>query len=254
MASLSVCWPALTGHDLRAQHLHAKDVQRLPLAIHRAHIDHAFQPEHRGDRGGGDAVLARARLGDDARLAHAPRQQDLADAVVDLVRAGVEQVFALEINLRPAQLAREPLGKIQRRRAAAKLLQVILELALKFRVALRPEIFGLQLLQRMHQRLRHIPAAVGAEMAARIRHVALAIELMPCTIAAAPAAVEGALSVSDGRNVKGGRAPVALPRCDPPGSRQSGLIWMLRNATGSLCPASQNSPSCGPCRDAGDWP
>jgi hypothetical protein len=41
-------------------------------------------------------VLAGAGLGDDAGLAEAPRQQDLADAVVDLVRAGVVQVLALE--------------------------------------------------------------------------------------------------------------------------------------------------------------
>ena len=32
------------------------------------------------------------------------REQDLAERVVDLVRAGVEQVFALEINLRAAEL------------------------------------------------------------------------------------------------------------------------------------------------------
>jgi hypothetical protein len=45
-------------------------------------------------------VLAGARLGDDARLAHAPRQQHLADAVVDLVRAGVAEVLALENSAR----------------------------------------------------------------------------------------------------------------------------------------------------------
>jgi hypothetical protein len=48
-------------------------------------------------------VLARAGLGDDAALAHAPRQQRLAQAVVDLVRAGVQQVFALEPDARAAQ-------------------------------------------------------------------------------------------------------------------------------------------------------
>jgi hypothetical protein len=53
--------------------------------------------------GRGDAVLARAGLGDDAGLAHALGQQDLAEAVVDLVRAGVVQVLALEVDFRPAQ-------------------------------------------------------------------------------------------------------------------------------------------------------
>jgi hypothetical protein len=48
-------------------------------------------------------VLARAGFGDDPRLAHALREQDLADAVVDLVRAGVVQLVALEVDLRAAK-------------------------------------------------------------------------------------------------------------------------------------------------------
>ena len=61
-------------------------------------------PEQRADRGRGHAVLAGAGLGDDALLAHALGQQSLTDAVVDLVGAGVQQVLALEVNLRAAQL------------------------------------------------------------------------------------------------------------------------------------------------------
>ena len=47
-------------------------------------------------------------------LAHALRQQALPQAVIDFVRAGVQQVFALEVNLRAAELFRQPLGKEQR--------------------------------------------------------------------------------------------------------------------------------------------
>jgi hypothetical protein len=54
-------------------------------------------------RRGGDAVLAGAGLGDDALLAHAPGQQDLAEHVVDLVRAGVVELVALEIDLGAAE-------------------------------------------------------------------------------------------------------------------------------------------------------
>ena len=157
--------PRLHRHHFRAEHFHAVHIQFLPLAIHRAHVDDAFQAEHRGDRRGGHAVLARAGFGDDARLAHAPGQQDLADGVVDLVRAGVVQILALEIDFRAAQFAGEPFGKIQRRGPSAKFLEVIRQFALKFRVLLRAEIFRLQLLQRMHQRLRHITSAVRAKMA-----------------------------------------------------------------------------------------
>ena len=85
-----------------AEQLHAKNIQRLPTHVFRAHIDNAFEPEQRAHRRGRHAVLARAGFGDDAALAHAPRQQDLAERVVDFVRAGVEQIFALEIDARAA--------------------------------------------------------------------------------------------------------------------------------------------------------
>jgi hypothetical protein len=40
-------------------------------------------------------VLTRACFGDDSLFAHALGEQSLAEAIVDLVRAGVQQVFAL---------------------------------------------------------------------------------------------------------------------------------------------------------------
>jgi hypothetical protein len=59
-------------------------------------------------------VLAGAGLGDDAGLAHALGQQDLAEAVVDLVRAGVVQLVALEIDLGAAEMLGQALGEIER--------------------------------------------------------------------------------------------------------------------------------------------
>ena len=58
-------------------------------------------------------MLAGAGLGDDARLAHALGQQDLAEAVVDLVRARVVQVLALEIDLRAAEVPGEAFGEVE---------------------------------------------------------------------------------------------------------------------------------------------
>ena len=56
----------------------------------------AVEPEQRGRGGGGHPVLARAGLGDDPLLAHAAREQGLAEHVVDLVRTGVGEVLALQ--------------------------------------------------------------------------------------------------------------------------------------------------------------
>ena len=50
-------------------------------------------------------MLARAGLGDDARLAHALGEQRLAEHVVDLVGAGVAEVLALEVDARAAARA-----------------------------------------------------------------------------------------------------------------------------------------------------
>ncbi|GAC1530794.1 MAG: hypothetical protein NVS2B4_09870 [Ramlibacter sp.] len=55
-------------------------------------------------------MLAGAGLGDNARFGHASRKHRLADDVVDLVRAGVVQVLALEVDLRAAVLAAPSIG------------------------------------------------------------------------------------------------------------------------------------------------
>ena len=85
-----------------------KTLSALAAHVLRAHVDHAVHAQQRADGGGGHAVLAGAGFGDDAPLAHAPGQQRLAQAVVDLVRAGVQQVLALQVDARAAQLLGQP--------------------------------------------------------------------------------------------------------------------------------------------------
>ena len=82
------------------------DVGLLAAHVLGAHVDDALEAEQRARGRGRDAVLAGAGLGDDARLAHAPGQQRLAERVVDLVRAGVEEVLALEPDRAAGGLAR----------------------------------------------------------------------------------------------------------------------------------------------------
>ena len=162
---------ALHRHHGGAQQLHAVDVHRLPLDVLGAHVHHALHAEARGHRGRGHAVLARAGLGDDALLAHAPGHQRLADGVVDLVRAGVVEVLALEPDLRAAQMLGQALGVIDRAGAADVVLQLVGELGLERSVVAHAQVFALELVERVHQGLGDEHAPVGAEVAARVGQV-----------------------------------------------------------------------------------
>ena len=88
--------PGRHRDDLGAEQAHAGDVERLALGVDLAHVDGALESEQRGRGRRGDAVLAGAGLGDHAGLADALGEQRLAEHVVDLVRAGVVEVLALQ--------------------------------------------------------------------------------------------------------------------------------------------------------------
>ena len=153
----------IDGDDLRAEQAHARDVQGLAGHVFRAHVDDAFEAEVRGDGGGGYAVLTCAGFCDDARLAHFHCEQSLADSVVDFVRAGVEEIFALEIDARPAEMIREPRCELERRGASGKILEQALQLRLERCVGFGDFVGALELKERDHERFGNIAAAVGAE-------------------------------------------------------------------------------------------
>ena len=90
------------AQHLGAEQPHPEHVQRLALHVLGAHVDVALEAEQRARGRGGDAVLPGAGLGDDPPLAHAHGEQRLAERVVDLVRAGVREVLALEEDARAA--------------------------------------------------------------------------------------------------------------------------------------------------------
>lgn len=117
------------------------------------------------------AVLAGAGLGDHARLAHAARQQRLADDVVHLVRAGVVQVFALEVDLRAAAMLGQAAGMVDGRRTADEMLQLVLVFLDEFGIVLIARIGIAQLVQRVGQRFRNEGAAVRAEVAVGVGQV-----------------------------------------------------------------------------------
>ena len=154
--------------DVRPHQLHAEDIQALPANVLRAHVDVALEPEQRRGGRGGDAMLAGAGLGDHALLAHAQGQQRLADGVVDLVSAGVIEIFALEVNFRAAEFFGQSAGEIEPAGPADKLAQICVEFLLKRRVFLGSAILGFELLEREDERLGNEDPAVRAKMAGGI--------------------------------------------------------------------------------------
>ena len=125
---------------------------------------------------GRDAVHAGAGLGDDARLAHAARQHDLAEHVVDLVRAGVIEVLALEIDSCAAAVLGEPLGEIKRRRPADVSREMVVHLVLVFGIGLGVGISPLEIEDQRHQRLGDEPPAIESEMAALVGTAAIGVQ------------------------------------------------------------------------------
>src|SRR5690606_15487062 len=101
-------------HHRGTEQLHAVHVGGLTPDVFRTHVNHAFHAVARCHRGRGHAVLAGAGFGDHPRLAHAPGEQRLANAVVHLVGAGVVEVFALEIDLCAAKQLRPALDVVVR--------------------------------------------------------------------------------------------------------------------------------------------
>jgi len=99
---------------------------------------------------------------------HPLREQDLAERIVDFVRAGMEQVFALQVNLRAAKFLGKSFGKIKWRGTACEIAQQLRQLISKMWIAFGALVFGCEFAQRRHQRFRNEHSAVNAEVTVRI--------------------------------------------------------------------------------------
>src|SRR3989442_14328488 len=108
-------------------------------------------------------MLARASLGDDAFLAHAQRQQGLADGVVQLVGARVAQVLALEVNMRATEVLAEAGRRVQRGGPPDKCSAVARQLQLELGIGLGLVPNVLELFQRPHQRLGELLTTVRSQ-------------------------------------------------------------------------------------------
>ena len=179
----------------------------------------------------------------------------LAERVVDLVRAGVEQVLALEVDLVAGGL-RQPLGVVERGRAAGEVAQQRAQLGAEALVVARLEPRGLELGERRHQRLGDVLAAVGPEAVLdRGRDARCASEF--AVRAAVPAAatnastfagslMPGSASTPDATSTPHGRT-AAIAVGDVLGRQPAGQDAPAP-ASGAARPAA--SPRCGRCRRA----
>ncbi len=111
-------------------------------------------------------MLAGTGFGDNPGLAHALREQDLPDAIVDLVRAGVIELVALEPHLCTAQRLGQPFGEIERRRTPDIVLHQVVEFGLELWIGLRRAVFSLEIQDQRHQRFGDIAPAEFAKVAA----------------------------------------------------------------------------------------
>ena len=151
--------PELDRPHLGAEQAHALDVRALAPHVLGAHVHDALDAEARADGRDGDAVLAGSRLGDDPLLAEPPCEQHLAERVVELVRARVQEVLPLEEE---PLAGREALGERERGRPARVGSEQPVELGEERLVPARCGPGPGQLVECGDERLGHVAAAVGA--------------------------------------------------------------------------------------------
>src|SRR5205823_8743892 len=94
-------------------------------------------------------------------------EHGLAECVVELVGARVQQVLAFQVE---ALVRGEALGARERRRAAGERAPERVELLAEGGIALRVAPAGLELVERRDQRLRDVAAAIAAEQSRRRGH------------------------------------------------------------------------------------
>eukprot|EP01137_Pigoraptor_chileana_P017491 Opistho-2@75637 len=103
------------GNDLRAQHFHPKDVQRLTPHILCTHIHNKLETQFGANCCRRNTMLPRASLGDDARLPQPLGKKRLSDRIVDLVRTRVVEILALQPYARAASISSKTICEMQRR-------------------------------------------------------------------------------------------------------------------------------------------
>ena len=86
------------------------------------------------------------------------------------------ELVALEIDLRAAEMPRQPLGEEERARASHIVLEIVVEFLLERGIGLGRRVGGFELEDQRHERFGDITAAIGAEMSVLVRLVAEGVQ------------------------------------------------------------------------------
>ena len=132
------------------------------------YLAHVAETEQRAGRRRRHTVLSGAGLRDDPALTHPLGQEGLAQGVIDLVRAGVGEVLALEKQPH-ATLARRSTSFVERCRTTNVGGEQATQRLEKRRIAPRVLVGPRQLVDRRHERFRNEAPAELTEISPRVR-------------------------------------------------------------------------------------
>src|SRR5712692_3227208 len=150
---------------LGTEHLHPVHVQFLPIHVLASHVDFRVQSQSRARHSGSDPMLSRSGFSNDPPFPHFLGKEGLAESIVDLVSATMQEILSLQVDSSPSNMASQIGGKIQWRRSTSETVQPARQLFLEGGVVREPVVCLLKCSQRLHQRLRYILPSVFSELA-----------------------------------------------------------------------------------------
>src|SRR6266702_3687491 len=110
-------------------------------------------------------MLSRPSFSNDPPLPHFLSKESLAESIVDLLRATMQEILSLQVDSSPSNVASQIGSKVQWRRSAGETVQPARQLLLEGGVVGEPVVCLLKCSQWLHQGLRDILPAVFSELA-----------------------------------------------------------------------------------------
>src|SRR5712691_10010749 len=150
---------------LGTEHLHPVHVQFLSVHVLGPHVDLRVQPQSRARHSGSNPVLSRPGFSNDPPLSHFLGQESLAESIVNLVRATMQEILSLQVDPSTSNMATQIGSKIQRCWSSSEMVQPARQLLLEQGIVREPVVRFLKRPQRLHQGLRYILPSVFSELA-----------------------------------------------------------------------------------------